>query len=835
MAWFKPWLRLLFLTRYSVLVGLAGPVLIPLAAAAKPDLLGSFLVLEDPWQLFNVTWLSLMLAVFVLVSFRLTQVNAPARFADLRADYEEISAAQSLSRAETAAIVPRRVRVRRDSPMLVGATAGEIETRHRVAADKWHSSDVGSTASNSGHASPLNNSHGHIAPTAATLATHRGWKYRWLLLAVMGMTLPIVCVIRTSQDLSPTWTTGSISAGVLGAVAILGGLAVAMLLLGIMLVIQQLLIDPEAISSDLLPFELWPWLTHLKQLRVAKVNSCQRSVARVMNWFGPGYTQRGRQSGQLIMAPGHPQSALWMTFLIGVYFYSYRGILSSRNIPSESGPLSILFFLLMVIFFFHGILTGLSFFLDYYRVPTLLAFVGLSVVSSSLFDTSSVYELNPRLEPDRLADAPPPKADLELKGLFDDWKPPKRTLVVVSAAGGGIQAAAWTTQVLAGLDEIYGPDFTRSIGIVSGVSGGSVGTMYFMVAGDWVANGPPLSAKAREQMIAAAEGSCMEATGWGFAYPDLMRTFLPFLVPRQIDRGWAIEQAWHSRIGHDLRLRDWITPIRKHQMPIPVFNAVLAETGQRFVISPVVKQKLKRWHSTDACEFFNLYPDDTANPRVTTAVRLSATFPYVSPISRADADADPKLARNCYHVADGGYVDSEGLFTIVDWIGELAGEYNNRPKARPFDTILVIRVQPFSIKWRADSAQLRESWTYDLLGPLETIQNARGASQAERNSFDLNLVTSAAAADREKNPDAIQIVWTNFMFHPDEHYTPPMSWHLTASQKHEVSEAWKDLVTNWDRPERPQQAELGPIPNRRREPPLKTVDKFFTRVKAPPP
>jgi len=94
------------------------------------------------------------------------------------------------------------------------------------------------------------------------------------------------------------------------------------------------------------------------------------------------------------------------------------------------------------------------------------------------------------------------------------------------------------------------------------------------------------------------------------------------------------------------------------------------------------------------------------------------------------------------------YVESEGLFTIIELDrARLASEYNDRPKDRPFDTILVIRVQPFSIKWRSDPAQLRgKVGRNDILGPLETIQNARGASQAERNSFDLNLVTSAAAA-----------------------------------------------------------------------------------------
>ena len=51
---------------------------------------------------------------------------------------------------------------------------------------------------------------------------------------------------------------------------------------------------------------------------------------------------------------------------------------------------------------------------------------------------------------------------------------------MVTAAGGGIQAAAWTAQVLTGLDEIYGKEFSDSIGVVSSVSGGSVGAMFFL-------------------------------------------------------------------------------------------------------------------------------------------------------------------------------------------------------------------------------------------------------------------------------------------------------------------------------------------------------------------
>ena len=66
-------------------------------------------------------------------------------------------------------------------------------------------------------------------------------------------------------------------------------------------------------------------------------------------------------------------------------------------------------------------------------------------------------------------------------------EPSSDTMIVVAANGGGIQASAWTARVLTGLEEACQPDqldcdqdFGKSIRLISSVSGGSVGTMYFM-------------------------------------------------------------------------------------------------------------------------------------------------------------------------------------------------------------------------------------------------------------------------------------------------------------------------------------------------------------------
>ena len=637
---------------------------------------------------------------------------------------------------------------------------------------------------------------------------------------------------RTANDLSPAWTDRGISPVVLGAAAMLGGAVVATIVLGLLLVSQQLFLDPKVVSCDLLPFEIWPWFERLKQIRFDKYHKLSRRFARWLEPFGPGYTQRVPETGEVVLAPGHGQSALWLGIALVAYLYSYHGLLSGRHLPTETGPFSALFFYLVLVILLHGLLTGLSFLLDYYRVPVLLGMIGFSIISSSLFDTEHVYELKPPYNP-AVASLPAPQPDLELTTLFDDWHAPRRTLVAVSAAGGGIQAAAWTAQVLAGLDEIYGPEFTRSVGIVSGVSGGSVGTMYYMAGGNWTSDGPPYNPELRQQLIEWAESSSLEATGWGIVYPDFMRSIVPFLVPQHVDRGWAIEQSWLNRIRVDHRLRDWIPTIRNHQMPIPVFNAVLSESGQRLVISPVLKKRTDTWSASDACEFFNLYPGDESNLRATTAARLSATFPYVSPISRGDGPKTGPEAAKQYHVADGGYGENEGLLTILDWTNQLVKRYTD-PKHRPFDRILVIRIQPFRVTSEPPPAEPGKGWTYGLLGPLDTLENVRSTLHTERNDFDLNLVASQNQPSTTNDPNEIDIVWTAFQFDPTPSYITPFSWHLTTSQKAEIHEAWDDLTNPKKRSDHHHGSKLAPIQNRREETPLETVDRFFPRVATKP-
>jgi hypothetical protein len=835
-AWLAPRFRLLFLLRYSILTGLLPPLLLVLAQYVNPQLLRGLFVPDTPAQLFNVTWLSLLIAALVNIMLRVVQINAPDRFQD-----------------------------------------------YKVSGGK--------------------------APSPGP------WRLRWLLLLGIGMPIPIFCSVLITSDPPQrwlewsSWTFGTPIWLLTVLMVLLGDCAGLLLLLGFTAA-QQLLLHPDAVSQNLLPFESWGPLRALKEHPIGWLNRWGDRLARWLSLLGPGYARQvtDPNTGEpvcypntdkpiLVLAPGHAQGALW--FGVAFLAYGLSAVLGYwlPGIFIEGSLFGALFDLLLVVVLVGSLLGALEFLLDYYRIPVLLTLLLAAVVLSSVQDSDHFYQLNP--EGKQLVEAPDldfptaianhhlPEVDPETA----NQGPPKgkHTLVVVTCAGGGIQAAAWTTKVLAGLDEVYGPDFTRSLGLISAVSGGSVGTMHFIVNGDWETDGPPFTPPARARVCAMARRSGLDATGWGVAYPDLVRVFVPFVVPRVADRGWALEETWRRQIAapgdsspSDLRLGDWIGPTRRGKMPVVVFNATLAETGERLLISPVLGFPSPKHQAHDPWDFFDLYKEDTPNPRVATVVRLSATFPYISPMCRplrteGAPTVDP--ARD-YHVADGGYSDNEGALTALEWLDRLLLYYRQAP-SRPFDRVLVIRIQPFPTEEIAH-ADTRHGWLYEAVGPITTIQNVRVASQAERNSFGFHLLKEASetassggdqtaklardkaqvrameskmnatklyrgkagdpsqmkAVEQEhelaskegvKNerkaieetqllvPQA-EITWTTFAF-PGGERPAPLSWKLTRSEQEAID-------TGWEKIKGPQAAtgELG-------EPPLATLDRFFRRVK----
>jgi hypothetical protein len=131
---------------------------------------------------------------------------------------------------------------------------------------------------------------------------------------------------------------------------------------------------------------------------------------------------------------------------------------------------------------FCWLLSGLAFFLDSFRIPV-LAFVGLWLFVAAQSPKSDHYF--------NVSKPPPSYSGAKSAEYILAERPGAREcpIIVVSANGGGIQSAAWTARVLSGLAEQFERQgqgnldrFLHSIRLISGVSGGSVGTMFFVNA-----------------------------------------------------------------------------------------------------------------------------------------------------------------------------------------------------------------------------------------------------------------------------------------------------------------------------------------------------------------
>jgi hypothetical protein len=468
-----------------------------------------------------------------------------------------------------------------------------------------------------------------------------GWTWKrlttwWLL----GAIFPII-VLRMML-LGHTHQTGSI---IFGFFAGLIGVNLIALLLA---VVERWLLGQIArtANSGILPYEDWvlwikPW--HIgeypvpgERLATLLFGTPRRGLSGLFR--GPGYTDQ-----QDVLLPGQAQSIILVVFSAAIYVFWYFTSLADNDWRQLSSPTG--FYALLLLFLIGYFMSGLAYWLDRYGLPPVVfALIYVFVVfygsvTDHYFEVDIVRATQqPDLldadaaDPDRkpiaeqekrvnayvAAATTPPDEDETFQQLYwanvlETWPFPvinnKKTLVVVTASGGGIQAAAWTAKVLTELDQKF-PGLSQSVGLMSSVSGGSVGTMFYLGKRGLVEpdqqhanilfpkteDKPPQNNPTVNEIMTASTQSSLEAVGWGLAFPDFVRVVMPMAAPNFLDRGQALESWWWNSMGtghsdrdqmKSVTLRDLIPLIKRRQIPPVIFNATCVETGQRVYLSPI--------------------------------------------------------------------------------------------------------------------------------------------------------------------------------------------------------------------------------------------------------
>ncbi len=513
-----------------------------------------------------------------------------------------------------------------------------------------------------------------------------------------------------------------------------------------------------------------------------RIGDWLKRLSWLSKWLGPGYFRPdGRVYSEHLVELAAAISGLVAYVLI--FFWGWSRL---RHHAGSTGIPALAYLEALFLFSVMG-LAAAAFYLDRYRVPVLLTVMVYSFLGSQFFDTDHFWLATRRAQtsyyaPDALDSFLKAQSGKDAKDVLhaNDGKP---VLIVVCASGGGIEAAAWTAKVLTGLQTALGQNFTRSIRLISSTSGGSVGSLFF-VQSMYQAKDAPENAQL-PAILAAAERPSLDAIGWGLAEVDFARLMLPLVrsiglrlsreangdEARELDRSWALEQAWNSALPDPnhrdpiivSNLSDWSERVSDGTLPGTVFNATLVETGNPLLLSTI---KVPEPHPSNVV-IFGQSPDSGANMSTVTAARLSATFPYVSPVARGHYPGEGESVESPVwglHVADGGYYDNYGTTVAAEWIKDAVQRHRQE-----IGKVVIISIDAFPEKFDGDPAPPKDpktgkrpdrapllnpnsGWGSEILGPIKTVINARSATQLGRDAIELDLLKllneSSKAADK---------------------------------------------------------------------------------------
>jgi hypothetical protein len=362
----------------------------------------------------------------------------------------------------------------------------------------------------------------------------------------------------------------------------------------------------------------------------------------------------------------------------------------------------------------------------------------------------------------------------------DSTNPSKKPkMVFVNCSGGGLRSALWTFYTLQHIDSLTNSKLLSQTQLITGSSGGMVGAayireLYLMKQQKKINN--YYDQHYRDNMskdILNPISFKIATSEWFFALQHF--TLDGNKYPK--DRAYALEKAINDNtenVLRDKRLYDYYLPEANATVPMMILSPSILNDGRKLLVSPlgisyitqnIPTNKIGYVELYDAIEYSRFFKrQGAANTMFTSAIRMSATFPYISP--SAALPSSPEM-----EIIDAGYRDNFGLETTLrfiktfdEWISE--------------NTSGVIIVQ---IRDKNKTIPIDDNRPLTLLNAL-----ARPVGSCYSNLFsvqDFNQNAQIQMADSWAK-SSIKIVNLQLKNEDDDHIS--LNWHLTNKEKRKV-------------------------------------------------
>ncbi len=376
--------------------------------------------------------------------------------------------------------------------------------------------------------------------------------------------------------------------------------------------------------------------------------------------------------------------------------------------------------------------------------------------------------------------------------ILDRWKArnvesvkDKPPVFFFCVSGGGLKAATWAMRVLQKTDEVTEGRFLRHIVLMSGASGGLIGTAFYRELALRRQQGEPVDLSDPKYLDWISK-DLLNSVAFTIVSNDL---FLPWATFRykglsyKKDRGYIFEKQLLENTAFllDKSVADYRLPEQEALIPMLYVTPSIINDGRRLVISaqgvsfmmaPPVAQELPQVLDIDAVDFGALFRWKGADQlRFTTALRMNATYPYILP--NVFLPSQPSV-----EIMDAGFRDNFGLKSATrfihvfkDWLDAHAGKV----------VIVVVRAYDRERRIRGSEKE----------GVFEALLNPVGIAgkmlMLQNYEHDTNLGFLYDMLGRDK----LEVI--RFTYFPSEKLKDvPISFHLTEREKLDIIQAIDD-------------------------------------------
>lgn len=375
------------------------------------------------------------------------------------------------------------------------------------------------------------------------------------------------------------------------------------------------------------------------------------------------------------------------------------------------------------------------------------------------------------------------KADMaETIKILDRWKAKfpagqKPKMVFINCSGGGLRASIWAYRIMQMADSISSDKFTESTILISGASGGMIGSSYYRELYLQKKIGVSDKYNSNKNLFNIGR-DLLNPIAFSITVSDLF-----FNVQRvkegneryNKDRAYAFEQQLNENTGYLLNkpLSSYKNPEASAMIPMMIFSPTVVNDGRRLLISPQpisyltnhTSDSLFHFETTiDELEFNKLFEKQRSmNVKMTTVLRMNSTFPYVLPA--VSLPSEPTV-----QVMDAGIRDNTGLKTSLrflyafkEWIKENTSG------------VIFVDIRD-SHKERPIEKKPRTTIMENIITPLGNIYNNLLTIQ----DYNQDEAYEYAKAWFESSFDFIKFEL------PTKEQDISLSWHLTTREKFSV-------------------------------------------------